>query len=147
MNAVRLIPRARIGIRTLLIEKVHVEVTGPHRIEGAGERAVGRWLQAFASSSRAPWIEHQLDLLSRGRPHAKGHASIAETGSEGGPPRPLNADTLIADQRSDCDLKPASAQDWASLLPYKRAAFSGQYRSCGCAVRLRRGGRLPNRRV
>jgi hypothetical protein len=40
MNALRLIPGARIGVRAVPTEEVHVEITGPDRVEGGGERAV-----------------------------------------------------------------------------------------------------------
>jgi hypothetical protein len=40
VNALRLIPGARIGIRAVPIEEVHVEVAGPDGIEGAAERTV-----------------------------------------------------------------------------------------------------------
>ena len=40
VNALRLKPGARIRIRAVPIEDVHVQVTGPDRIERAGERAV-----------------------------------------------------------------------------------------------------------
>jgi hypothetical protein len=120
MNALRLIPGARIGIRAIPIEEVHVEITGPDRVEGAGERAVARWLQTLPSWCRTQWIEYQVDLVPCGCPHAKRHTSIIEQSAEGGPPRSMNADALTGDQHSDCDFKLLRLRARRRRLPYKR---------------------------
>jgi hypothetical protein len=80
-------------------------------------------LQMLASWCRTQRIKYQVDLVPCGCPHPKRHTSNAEKGAESGPPRSINACTLIGEQQSDCDVKLLRLRARRRRLPYKRRPF------------------------